>query len=120
MMARQLLCFPISFGSQPWRLELPQKMRELIQRYAPFQFSHFFWGSSWSLGCSQWVGWSAEGTGITYVQVLQQTLQVKPMATVCLFWPVYRTQTDGAHVGHLKHGFGPFLCLTSTQHRLSQ
>ncbi|GFT70813.1 hypothetical protein TNCV_4163041 [Trichonephila clavipes] len=24
-MARQLLCFPIRFGSQPWRLEQPQK-----------------------------------------------------------------------------------------------
>ncbi|GFV09319.1 hypothetical protein TNCV_4468061 [Trichonephila clavipes] len=24
-MARQLLCFPIRFGSQPWRLEQPKK-----------------------------------------------------------------------------------------------
>ncbi|GFW54110.1 hypothetical protein TNCV_3829181 [Trichonephila clavipes] len=107
-MARQLLCFPVRFGSQPWRLEQPQKMGELVQSYAPFQFSHFFCGRS--LGCSQWC--PAEGTGINHVQVLQQTLQVKLMATVCLFWPVYRT--DGAYVGDLKHGIGPFLCITST------
>ncbi|GFT89538.1 hypothetical protein TNCV_5137501 [Trichonephila clavipes] len=32
------------------------------------------------------MGWvPCRGTGITHVQVLQQTLQVKPMATVCLF-----------------------------------
>ncbi|GFW61551.1 hypothetical protein TNCV_347991 [Trichonephila clavipes] len=80
----------------------------------------FFWGSSRSLGCSQWVGCPAEGTGITHIQVLQQTLQVKLTATVCLFWPVHRTQTDGAYVGDLKHSIGPFLCITSIQHRLSQ
>ncbi|GFT96126.1 hypothetical protein TNCV_3225511 [Trichonephila clavipes] len=68
----------------------------------------FFWGRS--LGCSQWC--PAEGTGITHIQVLQQPLQVKLMATVCLFWPVHRT--DGAYVGDLKHGIGPFLCITST------
>ncbi|GFV02045.1 hypothetical protein TNCV_3047291 [Trichonephila clavipes] len=68
----------------------------------------FFWGRS--LGCSQWC--PAEGTGITHVQVLQQTLQLKLVATVCLFWPVHRT--DGAYVLDLKHGIGLFLCITST------
>ncbi|GFW07724.1 hypothetical protein TNCV_3918571 [Trichonephila clavipes] len=79
----------------------------------------FFWGSTRYLGYSQWVGCPAEGTGITHVQVLQHTSQVKHMATLCLFWPVHRTQTDGTHVGHLKHGIGPFLSIASIQHRLS-
>ncbi|GFW87054.1 hypothetical protein TNCV_1922801 [Trichonephila clavipes] len=117
-MARQLLCFPIGFGSQPWPLEQPQKW-ENWSRAMLLSSSPIFWGSSRSLGYSQWVGCPAEGTGITHVQMLQQTLKVKPMATVCLFWPVHRTQTDGAHVGHLKHGIGPFLCITSIQHRLT-
>ncbi|GFT20158.1 hypothetical protein TNCV_763251 [Trichonephila clavipes] len=58
------------------------------------------------------IGWvpCTDGTGIIHVQVLQQTLQVKPMATVFLFWTVRRSQTDGAYVGDLKHGIGPFLC----------
>ncbi|GFT99929.1 hypothetical protein TNCV_1079691 [Trichonephila clavipes] len=40
--------------------------------------------------------------------------------TVFLFWTVRRYQTDGAYIGDLKHGIGPFLCITSIQHRLSQ
>ncbi|GFX42256.1 hypothetical protein TNCV_4310911 [Trichonephila clavipes] len=118
-MARQLLCFPISFGSQPWRLEQPKNGRTGPE-LCSFPVLPFFWGSSRFLGCSQWVGCPAEGTGITHVQMLQQTLQVKPMTTVCLFWPVHRTQTDGARVGDMKHGIGPFLCITSIQLRLSQ
>ncbi|GFU74662.1 hypothetical protein TNCV_2648311 [Trichonephila clavipes] len=121
MMTRQLLCFPIH---TLWKPTLASRAAPKNGRTGPelcsFPVLPFFWGYSRSLGCSQWVGCPAEGTGITYVQVLQQTLQVKPMATVCLFWPVHRTQTDGAHVGHLKHGIGPFLCITSIQHRLSQ
>ncbi|GFW00023.1 hypothetical protein TNCV_3568131 [Trichonephila clavipes] len=56
----------------------------------------FFWGRS--LGCSQW----CPAEGIIHVQVLQQALQVKPMATVRLFWPVHRT--DGAYVGDTVSG----------------
>ncbi|GFS69509.1 hypothetical protein TNCV_3893791 [Trichonephila clavipes] len=95
-----------------------KKMVELVQ--SSFPILQFFWGTPRYIGCSQWVGCPAEGTDITHVQVLPQTSQMKYMATVCLFWPVHRAQTDGAHVGHLKHGIGPFLCITSIQHRLSQ
>ncbi|GFU73975.1 hypothetical protein TNCV_3784901 [Trichonephila clavipes] len=124
-MSKQLLCtnhqlHNKSFGSQPWRLEQPKKKWENWSRAMLLSSSPIFWGSPRSLGCSQWIGCTAEGTNITHVQVLQQTSQVKHMATVCLFWPVHRTQTDGAHVGHLKHSIGPFLCITSIQHRLRQ
>ncbi|GFU74870.1 hypothetical protein TNCV_4961981 [Trichonephila clavipes] len=103
-----------------WKPTLASRAAQKNGRTGPelcsFPVLPFFWGRS--LGCSQWVGCPAEGTGITHIQVLQQTLQVKPMATVCLFWPVHRT--DGAYVGDLKHGIGQFLCITSIQHRLSQ
>ncbi|GFV14726.1 hypothetical protein TNCV_2586991 [Trichonephila clavipes] len=103
-----------------WKPTLASRAAQRNGRTGPelctFPVLPFFWGSSRSLGCSQWVGCPAEGTGITHVQVLQ----AKPMATVCLFWAVHRTQTDEAHVGDLKHGIGPFLCITSIQHRLSQ
>ncbi|GFW54121.1 hypothetical protein TNCV_3829291 [Trichonephila clavipes] len=90
-MARQLLCFPISFGKPTLESRAAQKHMRKCPELCSFPVFPFFWGSSRSLGCSQWVGCPAEGTGITHVQVLQQTLQVKPMATVCLFWPVHRT-----------------------------
>ncbi|GFT02940.1 hypothetical protein TNCV_4962151 [Trichonephila clavipes] len=106
--------------NQPWRLEEPQKNGRTGPELCSFPVLPFFWDSSRSLGFSQWVVHPAERTGITQVQVLQKTLQVKLMAPVCLFWPVHRTQTDGAHVGDLKHGIGPFLCITSIQHRMSQ
>ncbi|GFU69274.1 hypothetical protein TNCV_3285501 [Trichonephila clavipes] len=69
--------------SQPWRLEQTKKNGRTGPKLCSFPVLQFFWGSSRSQGCSQWVGCPAEGTGITHVQVLQQTLQVKPMAKVC-------------------------------------
>ncbi|GFS51599.1 hypothetical protein TNCV_550091 [Trichonephila clavipes] len=103
------LRFTPSFGwfaaAQTLMSRAAQKMGELVQE------NWFFWSSTRYLGFSQWVGCHAKETGITHVQVLQQTSQVKHMATLCLFWPVHRTQTDGTHVGHLKHGIGPFLSI---------
>ncbi|GFU54426.1 hypothetical protein TNCV_2980251 [Trichonephila clavipes] len=102
-----------------WRLEQPQKWenwsRAMLLSSSPIFLGLITVSRMFSMG---WV--LCRGDSITHVQVLQQTLQVKAMATVCLFWPVHRTQTDGAYVGHLIHGIGPFLCITSIQHRLRQ
>ncbi|GFX06605.1 hypothetical protein TNCV_382011 [Trichonephila clavipes] len=96
-MARQLLCFPLRFGSQSWRLEQPPKIGELVQSYAPFQFSHFLWTVSRMFSMVP-----CRGDRYYSHPVLQQTLQVKLMATMCLFWPVHRT--DGAYVGDTVSG----------------
>ncbi|GFU60962.1 hypothetical protein TNCV_3372781 [Trichonephila clavipes] len=121
-MARQLTQLP----DKLWKPTLASRAAPKNGRTGPelcsFPVLPFFWGSSRSLGCSQWVACPAEGTGITHVQVLQQLLQVKPMATVYLFWPVHRTQTGGEHspqsLNEGSFSFGSLLLQVVTGHVL--